>query len=104
MQTTLSKSSRTIASFSAHFTSRTRVECVLHIVRSGSVERVCSHLMMRSANATPSEHNVVQPWEMTVTVWMTEQSVGRGETKYSLESTGCWGSRDWHSEKEPREF
>src|SRR5258708_6530322 len=99
MHTTLSKSARTIASFSAHFTPRTRVECVLHMVRSGSVQRVCSHLMMRSANATRSEHDVAKPWKMTVTVWMTEEPVGRGKTTYSLESTGCWGSRDSHSEK-----
>lgn len=97
MPATFSNSSHTIASFVVGFTARTRVECVLYVARLGSVERVCSHRMRRNSEPAPFGDHIGRPWQMTVTVWLSEEPAGQGRTKYSLESTGCWGLTHWHS-------
>jgi hypothetical protein len=104
MPATFSKSSHTIASFSVGFTPRTRVECVLYLARLGSVERVCSHLMRKNTEPVPFRDHVGRPWQLTVTVWLSEEPSGQGWTKYSLQSTGCWGSADWHSGRNHESF
>jgi len=99
MQTKLQRVSPTIASFPASFAQGTRGECALHMVRAGSSERVGSHTTMRSPDAVLPGRRLGEPWELTVTLSLTEEPAGEGKTKYSLEATGYPGPSTWHSGK-----
>jgi hypothetical protein len=79
----------TVTEFSGPFTLRTRVTSVLYFVRDGKVERICSHVMMRSPNAISRSHQPDEPWQMAVTLTLTNAPAEGGRTTYSLSSTGC---------------
>ncbi|MFH1227858.1 MAG: hypothetical protein V1701_08135 [Planctomycetota bacterium] len=92
---------RNLCSVSASLTLNTRVRSTLYIVRSGSVEYICSHTMMRSPNMVGGDENA--PWEAKVTVAMTEENVD-GNIKYLLCSQGCSRSTTSHSAKTFKQF
>jgi hypothetical protein len=93
----LAGQTETIAKFSVPSVRGIRVECVLHYVRSASVERICSHTMRPFRDERAPSRRVGQHVENRFTLWIAKHRVNGGQIKFVLESTGCVAENTWHS-------
>lgn len=96
MSAGLVKSTETIASFSVPSIHGIRVECVLHYVRSGAVERICSLVMRPFRDEGSPNRRVGHHQQNRFSIWMAKEQSGQDEVKFLLESTGCVAGDSWH--------
>jgi hypothetical protein len=82
------QTSRKVASFSLPFTLGTGFQCVLYMVHSGKIERLCTRTMVESPNVYYLDGTKNEPHMMTVDLLITEESPRKGKTHYSLSDEG----------------
>ena len=76
-----------------------RVECVLHLLRDGSAERVCSVTIKPFRDEAAPSRRAGQHVENRLSLLIAKETIGNQTIKYSVDVTGGITVESWHSEK-----
>ncbi len=86
-------------SFSVPSVRGMRVECVLHLIRAGAVERVCSVTIKPFRDEAAPRRKAGQHVENRLTLLIAKEIAPDEKIKYSVDLTGGIAVESWHSER-----